>query len=137
MVPIGSWANTRLKNLSDTDMTRDEAKNNSGFGKNVSNWVGKDKVYPTNVLHLATECANKHHSAAFPYALPEWFINLFTQENDIVLDPFVGSGTTAVAAYNLNRNYIGIDKEKEYCDLAAKELAEIKGEEVIQYVYKY
>ena len=131
MVPIGSWANTRLKNLSDTDMIRDEAKNSSGFGKNVSNWIGKEKVYPTNVLHLATECANKKHSAAFPYSLPEWFIKLFTQENDIVLDPFVGSGTTAVAAYNLKRNYIGIDKEQEYCDLAEDELSKVKREGVI------
>ena len=129
MVPIGSWAGTRLRNLSNTDMTRDEAKNNSGFGKNVSNWLGKDKVYPTNVLHLATECANKQHSAAFPYALPEWFIKLFTQENDIVLDPFAGSGTTAVAACALNRYYIVIDKEREYCDLAIKELSEYRERE--------
>ena len=63
-VPIGSWANSRLKNLSNIDKIRDESKNKSGFGKNVSNWVGKDTVYPTNVLHLATECSNKNHSAA-------------------------------------------------------------------------
>jgi len=48
----------------------------SGFGKNISNWVGREKVYPTNVLHLATECANKNHSAVFPVDLPSWFIKL-------------------------------------------------------------
>lgn len=117
-VPIGSWAETRLKNLSKTDQIRDEAKNNSGFGKKVANWVGKDTVYPTNVLHLATECSNKNHSAAFPEELPEWFIKLFTKPGDVVLDPFVGSGTTAIVAKKLGRNYLGIDKEEEYCNIA-------------------
>ncbi len=41
-------------------------------------------AYPTNVLHLATECNNKNHSAAFPESLPEWFIKLFTKQNDVV-----------------------------------------------------
>lgn len=123
-VPIGSWANSRLANLSETDKIRDEAKNNSGFGKKVANWVGKDTVYPTNVLYLATECSNKNHSAAFPEGLPEWFIKLFTQENDVVLDPFVGSGTTAVVAKRLNRRYIGIDIAYEYCMLTEKQLWE-------------
>ena len=121
-VPIGSWAQSRLKNLSRTDLKRDEAKNKSGFGKKVSNWLNKDKVYPTNVLYLPTECSNKNHSAAFPEELPLWFIKLFTQENDVVLDPFIGSGTTAVAAKRLNRNYIGIDIMREYCDLSESNL---------------
>ena len=125
-VPIGTWAESRLKNLSDTDLTRDEAKNNSGFGKRVANWVGKELVYPTNVLHLATECSNKNHSAAFPEELPKWFIKLFTQEGDVVLDPFVGSGTTVAVAKNLKRNYIGIDKEQEYCFMARQQLEGVK-----------
>lgn len=124
-VPVGAWANSRLKNLSETDKVRDEAKNNSGFGKKVSNWVGRELVYPTNVLYLATECSNKEHSAAFPSALPEWFIKLFTQEGDVVLDPFVGSGTTAVTAKKMNRHYIGIDIIEEYCLLANKLLGDI------------
>lgn len=113
-VPIGDWAKGRLKNLSDTDKTRDNAKNGSGFGKNVSNWVGKETVYPTNVIHLATECNNKNHSAAFPEDLPEWFIKLFTQEYDTVLDPFAGSGTTLVVAQRMGRNSIGIEIMPEY-----------------------
>lgn len=125
-VPIGEWASSRLKNLSETDKIRDNAKNNSGFGKNVSNWVGRDMVYPSNVLHLATECSNKNHSAAFPESLPEWFIKLFTKEGDIVLDPFVGSGTTAVVAKKLNRYYVGIDISNEYCKLSKKQLYEVK-----------
>jgi site-specific DNA-methyltransferase (adenine-specific) len=124
MVPMGDWAKTRLRNLSDTDKTRDESKVKSGFGKNISNWLNRDKAYPANVLHLATECANRNHSATFPLALPEWFIKLFTEKHDIVLDPFVGSGTSAIAAKQLERAYIGIDISKEYCKIAEHNLAE-------------
>ena len=82
--------------------------------KNVSNWLGKETVYPTNVIHLSTECNNKNHSAAFPKELPEWFIRLFTQENDTVLDPFMGSGTTIEVANQMKRNAIGIEIVPEY-----------------------
>ena len=125
MVPTGSWAKTRLRKLSDTDKIRDESKVNSGFGKNISNWVGREKAYPTNVLHLATECANKNHSAAFPLSLPEWFIKLFTEKHDVVLDPFIGSGTTAVVAKQLERAYIGIDINDDYCKITKNKLEEM------------
>ena len=122
MVPVGDWAKDRLSNLSKTDKIRDESKVGSGFGKNISNWVGRDKVYPTNVVHLATECANQNHSAAFPTELPTWFIKLFTQPNDLVLDPFLGSGTTAVAAIQLGRKYVGIDTEQNYIEISKARL---------------
>lgn len=123
MVPIGDWAKVRLDSLSETDKTRDNSKVGSGFGKNVSNWVGRDKVYPTNVIHLATETGNKGHSAAFPRALPEWFIKLFTKPGDTVLDPFMGSGTTVMVALELNRKAIGIEIMPEYVDVVRKELS--------------
>ena len=122
MVPMGEWANSRLKNLSDTDKTRDNSKVGSGFGKNISNWLDRDKAYPTNVLHLATECNNKNHSATFPEELPEWFIQLFTKENDMVLDPFMGSGTTLIVANRMKRNSIGIDIIPDYCKMVKKQL---------------
>lgn len=118
MVPMGDWAKTRLKHLGKNDVVRFDSQVNSGFGKNISNWVGRDKAYPSNVLHLATETGNKNHSAAFPKALPEWFIKLFTKESDWVLDPFVGSGTTSEAAFEMNRNSVGIDLKSEYIDMA-------------------
>jgi site-specific DNA-methyltransferase (adenine-specific) len=117
-VPIGDWAEERLKNLSDTDKIRDNSKVGSGFGKRIANWVGKETVYPSNVLHMATECYNQQHSAVFPVALPDFFIKLFTKEGDFVLDPFAGSGTACVAAKRLGRPYIGIDISPEYCVLA-------------------
>lgn len=122
MIPIGDWVEDRLKKLSEKDKIRFESQSKSGFGKNISNWLNRDKVYPTNVLHLATECSNKNHSATFPVALPAWFIKLFTQEGDIILDPFIGSGTTAIACLQLDRKYIGIEIKKEFCDLAIKRI---------------
>ncbi|MDO8486572.1 MAG: site-specific DNA-methyltransferase [Candidatus Staskawiczbacteria bacterium] len=122
MVPIGDWAKSRLKNLSDTDMKRDNSRVGSGFGKNVSRWIGRDMAYPTNVLSIATETSNKQHSAVFPKELPLWFIKLFTKEGDVVLDPFLGSGTTSVAAISLDRNSIGIEIKKEYHDLSVKNI---------------
>ncbi|MFN0111998.1 MAG: DNA-methyltransferase [Blastocatellia bacterium] len=128
MVPTGDWAKARLKNLSDNDKTRFNSQVGSGFGKNISNWVGRDKAYPSNVLHLATECGNKNHSAAFPQELPAWFIKLFTAEGDLVLDPFLGSGTTCLAAYELDRHYLGIEKKEEYFQLAQDTMAELKSQ---------
>lgn len=118
MVPMGDWANTRLKSLGKNDVVRFDSQVGSGFGKNIANWAQRTMAYPTNVIHLATECGNKNHSAAFPQALPEWFIRLFTDEGDCVLDPFVGSGTTLCAAKELGRNAVGIDAQAEYCAMA-------------------
>ncbi len=116
MVPMGDWKDKRLANLSETDLLRDESRHRNGFAKRVENWVGRDMAYPTNVLHMATECSHKGHPATFPKALPEWFIRLFTDAGDTVLDPFAGSGTTLVAAVELGRNAIGIDTQEEYCE---------------------
>ena len=82
-------------------------------------------AYPNNVLHLPTESSNKQHSAVFPKELPAWFIKLFTQPGDVVLDPYLGSGTTCVSAVELGRNSIGIEIKKEYYDLAKSRVAEL------------
>lgn len=122
MIPKGKWADIRFKNLSKEDKIRRESGVASGFGRKVSNWAERDKVYPTNVLHLATEGSNKNHSAAFPITLPSWFISLFTKKGDVILDPFIGSGTSAVAAKMLDRNFIGIDTKAYFCKSAVKRI---------------
>ncbi len=120
MVPMGDWAETRLKSLGRNDVVRFDSKVGSGFGKNIANWTERTMAYPTNVLHLATECGNKKHSAAFPSALPEWFIRLFSDEGDWVLDPFSGSGTTIEVARSLGRNSVGIEILPEYCEISSQ-----------------
>jgi len=126
MIPVGEWAQRRLRNLSPTDKVRDNSRVGSGFGKRVANWVGRDKVYPTNVLHLATETRNRNHSAVFPETLPEFFIKLFTRPGDWVLDPFMGSGTTLRVAYRLHRNAIGIDIMPEYYEQVKRQFASLQ-----------
>jgi site-specific DNA-methyltransferase (adenine-specific) len=64
------------------------------------------------------------HPAPFPVELAERFINLYSYEKDLILDPFIGSGTTALAASKLKRSYIGYEVKVEYCKLAEKRLAE-------------
>ncbi|MDP2568524.1 site-specific DNA-methyltransferase [Photobacterium damselae subsp. piscicida] len=123
MVPMGDWKNSRLKNMSEKDKIRDESKVGSGFGKKIDNWTDRDLAYPSNVLHMATECSNRKHSAAFPEELPKWFIKLFTKEGDIVLDPFSGSGTTVKVANQLNRIGIGIEILEEYSQASAERLS--------------
>ncbi len=118
MVPMGDWAERRLKNLSETDKVRDPSKVGSGFGKRIANWIGREKAYPSNVLHMATETRNKSHSAVFPEDLPEWFIKLFTKPGDWVLDPFMGSGTTVRVAQKMARSAIGIEILAEYFQVA-------------------
>ncbi len=124
MVPMGDWAKTRLKKLGNNDVIRFNSQVGSGFGKNIANWIGRDKAYPSNVLHLATETGNRGHGATFPRDLPEWFIKLFTKTDDWILDPFVGCGTVCEVAQKLGRNSVGIDILKEYVDLARDKVNE-------------
>jgi site-specific DNA-methyltransferase (adenine-specific) len=75
----------------------------------------------SSVTHMPVE-----HKAVMNPIVAEYFIKQFTKENDIILDPFMGSGTTAVACLKLKRNYIGFEISKEYCDLAEKRIKENK-----------
>ena len=123
---MGKWAENRLRRLGKNDVIRFNSQVGSGFGKNISNWIGREKAYPSNVLHLATETDNRKHSATFPKALPEWFIKLFTKEGDWVLDPFVGSGTTCEVAQELGRNSVGIDIVEDYVSLAQERIKPVQ-----------
>ncbi len=63
------------------------------------------------------------HPAPFPIDLPRRLIELYTYKGDLVLDPFVGSGTTALAAVETGRHYVGFDTEQSYLDLAGQRLS--------------
>ena len=82
------------------------------------------------VMNFGNSCGDgsklKHkHPAVFPDKIPYDFINVFTQENDIVLDVMCGSGTTCLMAKILNRQYIGIEISKDYCDIANKRIKQL------------
>lgn len=133
-VPIGDWAKTRLKNLSENDKTRQTSVTGSGYGRNISKWVGKDTVYPGNVLHGASETGNTGHSAAYPVWLPEWFIKLFSNPSETILDPFMGSGSTAIAALNLQRKVIGCEMLPEYSELCVDRVSKAHPDATIKHV---
>ena len=108
-VPVGDWTEKRLANMSANDRKRQESGTGSNIGRKIAAWEDRKTVYPTNVLHNSPICHNTGHSAAFPEWLPEFFIKLFTNEGDIVLDPFLGSGTTYRVARRLMRVPVGIE----------------------------
>jgi site-specific DNA-methyltransferase (adenine-specific)/site-specific DNA-methyltransferase (cytosine-N4-specific) len=120
--PIGDWAQARLANLGENDIHRHDSGNASGFGRNISRWVGRDTVLPSNVLTLPLVGKNKGHPAVFPVELPAFFIRLLSPAGGLVVDPFAGSGTTGVAAWNEGRSFVLIDNNAEYCACARERL---------------
>ena len=92
--------------------------------KDKRKWNKKGKC-PGNVWFIEAyrvSGKNKYHVAGFPIKLCEMVIKCWSKPNDLVLDPFVGSGTTAVACKQLGRKFIGIDISPEYCEMARKRL---------------
>ena len=83
-----------------------------------------DLVQPSDVLHfnVVPNRNGKFHPTQKPIDLWEWLIKTYSNEGDLVLDPFMGSGTTGIACINTNRNFIGIEKDKKYFEIAKKRL---------------
>jgi modification methylase len=83
--------------------------------------------YNKSIWNFPAESARKvGHPAPFPLELPRRLIQLYTFENEIVLDPFMGSGQTAIAALKSNRHYVGYEIEQKYVDLAGQRIKESK-----------
>ena len=90
-----------------------------------SNTISKEQFmeWTKSVWTMGAESAKKiGHPAPFPVELPYRLIQLFSYKDDIVLDPFIGSGTTAIAAFQAGRKFIGYDNVKKYVDLSNKRL---------------
>lgn len=81
---------------------------------------GPPMAYPSNVLSLGKNSEALGHSAAFPIKLPSFCMKACSDEGDIVLDPFMGSGTTLIAAAKLNRRGFGMEISPAYCDVIRK-----------------
>jgi DNA modification methylase len=88
--------------------------------------IVNDKVRPDNVFRFSTAGASRDntikHPAPYHKELPLYFINLLTDENDVVLDPFSGIGTTGLACKELNRDYIGYELNEVYHEFSIKRL---------------
>ena len=87
--------------------------------------IGKDEFIQQtkSIWSFSTESARRvNHPAPFPVELPKRCIEMFTFLGDVVFDPFLGSGTTAVAAKQAGRVYIGCDISEEYCEIAEQRL---------------
>jgi site-specific DNA-methyltransferase (adenine-specific)/site-specific DNA-methyltransferase (cytosine-N4-specific) len=104
--------------------------NGSGMsGMNTTNIRHLKLARPSNVVNVnnvSNQFTDKQlHPATFPEGLVEFFVKSFTNENDIVLDPFAGSGTTGLVCRKHNRKYLLIDKEMKYCQLASKRISQL------------
>jgi len=88
--------------------------------------VISDEKFPKSIIHIPKEhsIGKFYHPTQKPVALLEYLIKTYTNEGDTVLDNCMGSGTTAVACMNTNRNYIGFELDKEYYDLSIKRIKE-------------
>ena len=86
----------------------------------------------SNIIRGSTANRYQIHSAAFPLWLPKWFIDRFTDPGDLVLDPFLGSGTTCLAALELDRISIGIEKDQVIAERFWESLVQSRGLTVIE-----
>jgi site-specific DNA-methyltransferase (adenine-specific) len=120
--PINDRINKSFgRKITGTDRRRDgSTKRKSCFGNLID-----EKGRRFNVWEITDGVRQSAHPAVFPEALARDHILSWSNEGDLVLDPFLGSGTTAKMAHNLKRNYIGIDISEEYCEIAR---ARLKGQ---------
>ena len=121
-----AWANCKW--TTNTLKAVSESEDLYIFWKPGEYEVNRDRLTPAEwkewgyrqIWEIASVRANDIHPAMFPIQLAIRVIRLYTDEGDIVLDPFLGSGTTVVAAIKTNRRFIGIEKMKQYYDIANK-----------------
>lgn len=103
-------------------------------GKNITNsyeyivcfgkWLKSNKTYTKNSIITSVASMHKEHKAIMHQEVSDYFVGNFTQDGDTILDPFGGLMTTGISAHKFNRNFIGIEKEKEYYEIAKSRLNE-------------
>ena len=122
----GSWlsaSNPVIRDIHEYCLvfSKDSMKNSSG-GKST---IEKDEFMEStlSIWNITPEKAKKiGHPAPFPVELPKKFINLYSFKDDLILDPFIGSGTTAIASKLLKRKYVGYEINKNYIEIANNRL---------------
>ena len=89
-----------------------------------------NETYTKNIIHTPVNGKMpKNHKAVMHYDVADWFIKKFTQPNELIFDPFMGIGTTALACLRNGRFYVGSEISKEYCDMAYERLRDSKKED--------
>ena len=106
---------------------RRRGKDDAWIAESIARAVWGQTVVPGETVWEMTTESSVDHPAPFPVELPRRVIQLYTQPGDVVLDPFMGSGSTAIAAKLAGRHYVGYEVSAEYCSLAEKRLAAMKG----------
>jgi DNA modification methylase len=110
----------------DGDMYGEHRQGEQGHG---ATFVASDGMaYPSNVLSLGKNRDALGHAAAFPVKLPAFFIKAYSDEGDSVYDPFIGSGTTLIAAEQLDRTCYGIEISPRYCDVIVERWQNLTGQ---------
>ena len=106
------------------DTRKDNGDNYGKFTKENRFYDDRGTRYPKSIIKISTgnRTVNRFHPTQKPEDLMKYLIKTYSNENDTILDPFLGSGTTAVACQELHRNYIGIEISKEYCKIAEERL---------------
>ena len=97
------------------------ASKNKGSGHHFNYHLGQSPnyfIHSVSFPHL--------HPTQKPVKMMEWFISFWSFENDLIFDPFLGSGTTAVVAESLNRRWVGIELNEKYCEITKKRILELK-----------
>lgn len=111
-----------LKKLNKITKQGSKRADNIGGGQRLKKYFQEYTNYPRNILNFSKNRPSLHPTQK-PVALLEYLIKTYTNENDTVLDFTMGSGSTGVASKNLNRNFIGIEKDKTYFEIAKNRLA--------------
>jgi len=106
-----------------------QLKNTGGSSNNYNQFEAQphysDEYYPKSILQFPLKRFKNGHPTQKPVGLYEYLIRTYTNENELVLDNCIGSGTTAIACINTNRNYIGFELDTTYCDMANKRIQDI------------
>jgi len=129
---------TYIPAMTDREKPIKKSNNNAGESSgykvdaNSQKYVGRvyDKAYPNTIVSISSRDSNRGlHPTQKPVALMEYLIKTYTNEGETVLDFTMGSGTTGVAAKRLNRNFVGIELDHHYFNIAKERISESKTEQ--------